>query len=51
VIRAIDLDHEALRGSQEVCDEAPEQGHLAAKDYAQPTPAEARPKELFCRGR
>jgi hypothetical protein len=24
VIRAIDLNHEALRGSQEVCDEAPE---------------------------
>ncbi|MEO6598558.1 MAG: hypothetical protein ABIQ16_01705 [Polyangiaceae bacterium] len=27
VIRAIDLNHEPLRGSQEVCDEAPEQRH------------------------
>jgi len=34
VIRAIYLNHEALRGSQEIRDEAPEQRHLPADDYA-----------------
>jgi hypothetical protein len=34
VIRAIDLNHETLRGSQEVSDEAPEQRHLTTKDDA-----------------
>jgi hypothetical protein len=34
VIRAIDLNHETLSGSQEIRDEAAEQRHLTAKDYA-----------------
>src|SRR4051812_44447275 len=47
VIRAIDLNHEPLRGSQEVRDEAPEQRHLAAKEHAQAAAANASPEELF----
>ena len=47
VIRAIDLDYEALRGRQEVRDEAPEQWHLPAKDYAQAAPADALPEKLL----
>lgn len=47
VIRAIDVNHEALRGSQEICDEAPEQWHLPAKDDAQAAPANLSPEELF----
>jgi hypothetical protein len=34
VVRAIDLDHETLRGSKEIRDEAPEQRDLPAKDDA-----------------
>jgi len=47
VIRAIDLDYEALRGRQEVRDEAPEQWHLPAKEHAEPPPAEMVPHELL----
>ena len=42
--RVIDLNHEALRGSQGVSDEAPEQRHLPAKHDAQAAPANASPK-------
>jgi hypothetical protein len=50
VVRAIDLDHETLRGSQEVRDETPEQRHLPAKHDAEPPPANALPEELLgCR--
>ena len=47
VIVTIDLNHETLRGSQEVCNEPPEQRNLPAKEHAQATPANASPKELF----
>ena len=43
VIRAIDLDDEALRGCIEVCDEATEQRHLATNDDAQAAPTIALP--------
>ena len=43
VILAIDFNHEALRGSQEVRDEAAEQRYLAAKEHAQTAPANAVP--------
>ena len=35
VIHAIDFDHETLRGSVEIRDEATQQRHLAAKHYAE----------------
>ncbi len=47
VIRAIDLNHETLRGRQEVSDEAPEQRHLTAKDHAQAPAADVLPQELL----
>jgi len=47
VIRAVDLRHEALRGSQEICDEAPEQWHLPAKEHAQTAPTNALPEKLL----
>ena len=43
VVRAIDLNHEALRGRVEVGDEATEQGYLATNDDAQAAPANALP--------
>ena len=51
VVRAVDLNHEALRGSEEIRDEAPEHGHLPAKDYAQAAPADASPKHKGSRSR
>ena len=47
VIRAIDLDDEALRGSQKVRDEATEQRHLPTKEHTQAAAANASPEELF----
>ena len=47
VILAVDLNHETLRGSQEVCDEATEQRHLPAKDHAELPAAEMVPQELL----
>ncbi len=43
MICAVDFNHETLRGSQEVRDEATEQRHLTAKDHAQVTGANALP--------
>ena len=47
VILAVDLNHETLRGSQEVCDEATEQRHLPAKDHAELPAAKMVPQELL----
>jgi hypothetical protein len=45
VIHAIDFDHETLRGSVEVRDEATEQRNLAAKHHAELPPANAIPEQ------
>jgi hypothetical protein len=47
VVRAIDLDHETLRGSKEIRNETPEQRHLPANDRAQALAADALPQELL----
>jgi hypothetical protein len=43
VIRAIDLNHETLRGSEKIRNEEPEQWYLPTKDDAQATPANVSP--------
>jgi len=43
VIRAVDLNHEAQRGSKEVRNEAPEQWHLPAKHHAQTAATDLSP--------
>ncbi len=45
VVRAIELDHQALRGSVEIRDEASQQRNLAAHYNAKPKPADAIPDQ------
>jgi len=51
VIHAIDFDHETLRGSVEIRDEATQQRHLAAKHYAELAATNAIPEERLGGGR